>query len=316
MLKKHSFLFTLFVGTILFSNCSNKQCLDPQPGTGLSYPVNDTVIYTDLSNVAFPSLLDVQFKNADYGFVAGINGFINKTVDGGKNWADVSLPTSGNIYVINFFDNNLGFVGIGSGEVYKTVDGGSNWTQITTPSSGNNYIEFQFFDANTILAAGGSIIREGVMMKSVDGGTSWKEISIPGSQTIYDLEFLNRTVGFTCGTNNQIYKTTDGGATWIQKTITLTTPASSLIIYGKIKFIDQNTGYCVGFSTSYSENYILKTINGGETWNQLPSPEQTTAQADVYTSMYFDRSGQPFIVGGNVALNTPALITSEDEGAT
>jgi photosystem II stability/assembly factor-like uncharacterized protein len=311
MLKIHSLLAILFAGSIIFSSCTKRKCSDPQPES-----TKDTVIFKDLSRIVFPSLLISEFKTSDYGFVGGVSGFIAKTTDGGTNWTDVSPSTTGDIIGLSFFDQNLGFVGTNNGDAFKTIDGGAHWTKLTTPSSSNHYTDFIFFDANTILATGGNTSRVGVMMKSTDAGANWTDVSITGSSTIYDFEFLSKTVGFTCGTNNEIYKTTDGGSTWTAKTVNLTVTPTSLLLLGQLKFVDANTGYCVGFSSSQGENYILKTTDGGENWNQLTSPTQTTSTADVYTSLYLDKNKQPYIVGGNVANNTATLLTSTDGGTT
>ncbi len=301
MLKNHSLLVILFAGSIIFSSCATKKCSDPEPA-----PAKDPII--------FPSLLLTEFKTSDYGFVAGVNGFMAKTTDGGANWTDVSPGTTGSFYALGFFDQNLGFASTNTGEVFKTVDGGAHWTKLTTPD--DIYTDFEFFDANTILASGGTTSTGGVMIKTTNGGTTWTDASVTGSSTHYDFEFLSKTVGFVCGTNGQIYKTTDGGDTWTPKTVNLTVAPTSLLLLGQIKFVDANTAYCTGFSSSQGENYILKTTDGGETWNQLTSPTQTTSTADVYSSLYLDKNKQPYIVGGNAANNTPTLLTSTDGGAT
>jgi len=315
MFKVNTCFAILFASIVFSSNCSNKKCILPEPAVAAA-SAKDTLIYSDYSNTNFPSLVSVDFKNPLYGFIGGVNGFISKTSNGGTIWNDVSVPTSGDIYGLNFFDSNLGFAGSNNGDVFKTIDGGSNWIKVTTPNPIYGYGEFQFFDANTILAAGGSSTTTGAMMKSIDGGTTWTDVTIPGSSTIYDFEFLNDIIGFSCGTNNEIYKTIDGGSTWTKKTINLNILPSNLILLTKIKFSDSNNGYCVGYSSFHAENYILKTFDGGETWNQIPSPANTAALADAYTSIYYNANKQPFIVGGNIANNTPTLITSTDGGNT
>ena len=68
-----------------------------------------------------------------------------------------------------------------------------------------------FFDANTGLLCGSS----GTLLRTTDGGASWDSVGVGASSSIYDIFFLNASVGYICGTTTiDAWKTTDAGLTW------------------------------------------------------------------------------------------------------
>ena len=83
----------------------------------------------------------------------------------------------------------------------------------------------------------------------------WDSIQTWTSVTFNTIYFINSNTGFVGTTTGAIYKTTDGGNTWVSKT----TGATCAIM--AIRFYTENTGYAVG-----SVGTILKTTDGGETW--------------------------------------------------
>lgn len=73
------------------------------------------------------------------------------------------------------------------------------------------------------------------------------------SHFITDIEFINKYTGWACG-NNLIYKTTDGGQSWISQ------PNSSTNLIMQIHPVNENVVYAAGWWN------FLKTIDGGENW--------------------------------------------------
>ncbi len=88
-------------------------------------------------------------------------------------------------------------------------------------------------------------------------------------ENIEDFIFLSEDIGFFTIRGGRIYKTNDGGRTWIAKYLTKV-PNVAL---QKILFTSQQVGYVVGGKAGCSGNgcippggIILKTTDGGENW--------------------------------------------------
>lgn len=103
------------------------------------------------------------------------------------------------------------------------------------------------------------------------------------------IYFLNGTTGFVCGgeknTLGIILKTTDGGANWQQV-------FSSSLALRDITFINDTLGFACGDSL-----LIVKTVNGGNTWNKMELPYTPVIIAPL-TSIQFRDATHGFICGG------------------
>lgn len=61
------------------------------------------------------------------GYLAGKNGQIIRTRDGGMNWQDVSLGFIANIKTIDFFNDSVGVIAENGGFAMTTTNGGLSW---------------------------------------------------------------------------------------------------------------------------------------------------------------------------------------------
>lgn len=96
------------------------------------------------------------------------------------------------------------------------------------------------------------------MNASLAQNLAWEKLSPKIYDRLSNVYFLNADTGFVGG--NDIYRTTDGGATWK----TVYEPASSVENYvTDFWFFDDLHGLATAMS---DENYLLETIDGGESW--------------------------------------------------
>lgn len=136
-----------------------------------------------------------------------------------------------------------------------------------------------YVNENIIYAAA----QEGVFLKSTNGGASWNFKSIitlkdrqryrPHSIFAADeniIYILYRLYNYTSSFPYFIMKSSNAGASWDSLYVTV-----SVANLDKIKFINQNTGYC--YSTSYSEPGVFKTTNAGINWNKFVIPNTTAS---------------------------------------
>ena len=200
----------------------------------------------------------VYFLNDQLGFIAASRGTVFKTQDGGQTWIRLDLPAGFDLTQVYFINENIGFAGgIGLGLLY-TTDGGMTWERrYDLP---NNYFylnKIEFTSTGTGLFSFSS----GGLLITSDGGITFQEdISILNSG-FYDMSFIDGQTGFAVVLGgNDLYKTIDGGYTWIAYPITPELLNDYLLA---IYFQDELTGFIsVG-------KKVLKTIDGGNNWETV-----------------------------------------------
>jgi len=111
---------------------------------------------------------------------------------------------------IDFTNDNIGFVTGSSGTILRTDDLGDTWTLLNT---GVNTLlnSIDFVEGSTLYAAG--IV--GVVLKTEDLGNTWIHQSCTG-YSLNKIAFVSKEVGFAYS-GRVIFKTTNGGFTWIPK---------------------------------------------------------------------------------------------------
>ena len=119
------------------------------------------------------------------------------------------------------------------------------------------------------------------------------DVGLSGDDFIVDLFFLNETEGWLSSNYNFLFKTTDGGQSWIQI-------FSGAGIAGgrdsKLCFVDAVTGYWTDSYTGTMKSKLYKTIDGGNTWEAIPEFVRIEGMADVK----FLGSNLGFAVGGGL----------------
>jgi hypothetical protein len=127
----------------------------------------------------------------------------------------------------------------------KSTDGGATWTHTDLKQHADNLIDVHFFDEKTGWIVGGK------------NDPSCPTIK-PGEDPTYAQYKQLKPV---------VLKTTDGGATWVNK-------AAGVTDFGcgewgwKIQWLDAKTGFVS--LESFATAAILKTTDGGETWARIP----------------------------------------------
>jgi hypothetical protein len=83
-----------------------------------------------------------QFLDHRYGWLTNSNGYICRTIDGGRTWADMAHLTPSTRSLWSNFINALfisssgdGFALDSRGAIQSTKDGGVNWEQLTAPDT-------------------------------------------------------------------------------------------------------------------------------------------------------------------------------------
>ena len=97
---------------------------------------------------------------------------------------------------------------------------------------------------------------------------TWNRVNIPTTRYLRSVCFVDSLYGWVAGDSGTIMHTTNGGATWIQQGI----QTSNEIEY--VFFLNRNLGWASQFNytTSPYGTILLRTTNGGTTWQSIPFP--------------------------------------------
>ncbi|MBZ0199818.1 MAG: T9SS type A sorting domain-containing protein [Ignavibacteriaceae bacterium] len=101
----------------------------------------------------------------------------------------------------------------------------------------------------------------------------WRVAVEQTSTSIYSTFMLTETTGWQAGSSGKIFKTTDGGLTWIlnyQNNV-------DGFNFTSVFFVNENVGYVAG-----NDATIAKTIDGGINWETIIIPAETSDLKDIH----------------------------------
>jgi photosystem II stability/assembly factor-like uncharacterized protein len=218
-----------------------------------------------------------KFLDANRGFMAGDDGLLLASEDGGRTWAQVSVPTKEHLTGISFVGNE-GWVSGYGGVILHSSDGGKAWSAQTTGVT-QTLENVYFADASHGWAVGwiGTIIR------TADGGASWKEVqNITGAEVTWSLNavyFRDLQNGWAVGFNGQMLRSKDGGANWTALKSPVTATLTSIL------FDKDGTGYIAAGSD------LLVSKDAGETWSS------TEIEDPIFLSHVLNVNGSIWAIG-------------------
>lgn len=234
---------------------------------------------TGVSTPQIPN--SVFFVNHDTGYVAGENGKFLKTTNGGNTWIDKEV-WGGVVSPINgmyFINSNVGWVVSQSAELgfaFKTTDGGDTWSLDFL--DGLTMFRTIFMVDNQYGFIGGMGV-----YRTTNGGLNWVRTPATPGGSVRDMYFFDANTGLTVGAD-YIWRTTNGGNTW-----TMVYPGQTNVELYSVSFIDDLNGFVSG-----ARGMILKTTDGGLTWNELTNIYINIIRLD---DVHFINSNTGIVVG-------------------
>ena len=250
-----------------------------ETSTSTATPTPIPADWTRLSTGVANTLESVYFVDPQTGWVAGSNGTILHTTDGGLSWQHQDSGSTEIVRDIFFLDQNRGWVVGDERLILRTTNGGNTWETQQCPADTKTLESIYFADANHGWISGGHytvsgtypwlwFTAHGFILRSTNGGNSWF-ISASISAYPEGIHFADDLHGWLVGQAPDaqtslfdvpnIFFSSSGGNSWSLQSI----PVSTYGRFNSVSFVDANTGWAVG-----SNGWILHTANGGAVWRQ------------------------------------------------
>ena len=279
-------------------------------------------------------------------YFGATGGGVWKTVDGGINWeviSDGSVFGTGSVGAIGLSDSGPNTIYIGMGEspirgnvshgdgVYKSTDAGKTWKRFGLEDSRQiPRIRVHPRNPDLVYAAvlghvWGPNEQRGIF-RSKDGGKNWERILFRSNKAGASDLIMDPTnpnilyAGFwevyrrpwtleSGGPGGGIFKSTDGGDTWIEITRNEGLPKG---IVGKIGIaVSPANPDRVWAIIEAEDGGVFRSDNAGRTWSKLNEERRLRQRAWYYTRIYADTKNADTVY----VLNT-GFYKSNDGGRT
>lgn len=267
-------------------------------------------------------------------YFGATGGGLWKTTDGGQNWASVTdgQLTSSSVGAVAVAETNPDIIYIGMGEtqlrgsiaqgdgVYKSIDGGKSWRNMglkETQAIARVRVHPTNPDIVYVSALGhpyGDNEERGVF-RSIDGGNTWKKVLYIDAKTgSSDLVIDRQNPRIIFATTWQVYrkawkmwsggpgcklwKSLDGGDTWIELSKNTGMPAEPLGNIGiTVSPADNNRLYAL---VEANEGGVFRSDDAGWTWKKVNDERKLRQRAFYYTRIVADPWDKNTVYGLNV----------------
>ena len=274
----------------------------------LSVAANAQLGWANLQPAGTGDLVAVYFTSERNGWVAGDDGYLASTSDGGRSWNKYPLKATEDINEIYFRNDEDGYLVAGR-KMFLTKDGGRSWneTRIVNQNDFRNsspeFLSIRFADRKRGIAVGSvlrkvkneEVVVDSLVMRTDDGGETWTRIVMPTKTELFHLDYNGSSHAWIVGDNGVILASTDSGRTWAKQN------AGTTNALYNVDFRDDYEGYAVG-----EKGTILRTENGGATWTRV-----ITSFPETFMRVDFADDKNGWIVGYK-----GSILRSSDKGRT
>ncbi|OOQ56474.1 YCF48-related protein [Mucilaginibacter pedocola] len=218
----------------------------------------------------YEALTDGWFIDENNGFVAGNEGSLQHTTDGGKTWETKTIVAGSSTLfrAVTFVNNTTGYIVNSTGTVMQTTDAGKTWAVISNVNTDGKAGQLYFVNANTGYFLTG--FNSSTLYKTTDGGKTWAAetgiraysalFAVTANKTGDKLCLVGNGTGWgTSGEHGSVIMLKNGSADWEERSLTSNTTYNSGHLFAS------GVGYVIG-------GYSRKTTDGGITWKSLELP--------------------------------------------
>ncbi len=241
-------------------------------------PLCSNAQWVQLTSPTSEILYGVHFVNDLTGFAAGnLNGAVLKTVDGGLSWNSIATGGSGTFYDLYFSNEQTGYAAGTSRQILMTQNSGATWVM---RSSGAGTI----YELEVPTAVGYAVGSDPTIVdKTVYYGINWTPLTPPTAEPLRGCNFVSPAIGWICGYNGTIIRTTDGAANWIPQT------QAASMNFECVRFYGSAAGYAAG-----QGGVMVRTVNSGQTWTTV-----NTGTTGTLYDIFLVNSISGWVVGEN-----------------
>jgi hypothetical protein len=170
-----------------------------------------TEVWPDLFNIGV--LQEIVRTGSGFWTAAGA---IYRSTDGGTSWSSVDSALTAPWVLFSVVELNGALYAHGQ-KVYRSTDDGASWEDVTPPATSQ---------VDVMTAAGAAVYAgdryNDEVFRSTDGGTAWTPVPTPTLGGTVDQLYGSGAALFLCsdqgGTFTGIFRTTSGGASWLDIT--------------------------------------------------------------------------------------------------
>ena len=201
-------------------------------------------------------LLDVT-RAGDRLVAVGERGIVVLSDNGGQSWRQAKVPTSVSLTAVEFPSSKQGWAVGHAGVVLHSEDGGETWTRQLDGKAAAR-LALEAAQARAQAARPGDAAAQKYLVEAqrlVDDGPD---------KPFLDLHFESETTGFVVGAYNLIFRTEDGGKTWMPWLDRVDNP-KGLHFYA-IRVVGSSV-YLAG-----EQGLFLRSKDGGNTFQRLETP--------------------------------------------
>ena len=154
-----------------------------------------------------------HFVDSHTGWIAGYNGSLAVTRDGGRTWKQLYVPTRSELTAVYFADENHGWIAGLDRALLSTSDGGATWQRVRTPN------DCRIRDIAARLPIMWAVGDCGAVIFSRDGGKTWEDRSMRSDIDFEAVDFVDDQTAWVAGRRYGpdrpvVMETRDGGRTW------------------------------------------------------------------------------------------------------
>lgn len=270
--------------------------------TGHPNPPRVTPTTVPAQNSFLPGLIDIKMTNATIGWARVVS-------------SDGQLPT-----------------------IARTTDGGKTWRTFDFQGQTAGLMGHFFLNDQTAWVLMGSSLDAHTnisVMRTTDGGQHWMTLQMPPE--VDNITFLDQQHGWAWATGplagvqatRTLYKTINGGATWMSLGTLSTTrafddPTPGPLPLGDgfgLTFLTPQRGWAIVYQSQVSQrDFLYLTRDGGVTWQlqQLPQPAtgpipgiQTTLQGGAQSGAFASMRAPQFFTSQHGLLSIVSQISAQ-----
>jgi photosystem II stability/assembly factor-like uncharacterized protein len=223
------------------------------------------------------------------GWVAGANGFVAHTADGGRSFVTETTPFSSTLRALSFADESLGVVAGDDGALAVTHDGGVHW--VAAESGTQATLRASAIAARSALLL---VVGDGaLLLTSRDGGSTWQAGSIPSATNLHGVA--------TTPSATEVLAVDDAGAIWSS-----TDGARSFVrVFEARAALDRVRMLPTGDAIAVGLGGTAVARLGGPAWSVLT----TGTTVELHTGVIVPQDGSLYVAGED-----GTLLESDDRG--